>query len=153
MNLSKHVTLAEFIKSNTAQARGISNAMNEDETRKAKLLCEKIFEPLREWKGAPIKISSGFRSKALNKAVNGSSSSQHCKAEAMDLKINVADFNYIRENLPFDQLIFEFPVNGKPSWVHVSYSETRKRGQVLIAVKKAGKTVYLPYKGNENLIY
>jgi len=147
MNLSKHVSLAEFEHSNTAKSKGISNAMNEEQINNAKLLCEKIFEPLRGYRNAPIKISSGFRSKALNTAIRGSQTSQHSKGEAMDVKINKDEFLYIKNNLPFDQLIYEFGNDEHPAWVHVSYSKTRQRGQVLRAVKNsAGKTVYLPYK-------
>jgi hypothetical protein len=152
MNLSKHVSLAEFEHSNTAKSKGISNAMNEEQINNAKLLCEKIFEPIRIFRGKPITINSGFRGVALNRAIGGASSSQHCKGEAIDLPLTKEEFFFIKDSLDFDQLIAEYPVNGVPKWVHISYKSSGNRNQVLIAVKRGSKTVYLPYKGNEKLV-
>lgn len=115
-----------------------------------KLLAEKVFEPIREHFGVPIHISSGYRSKELNKAIGGSSSSEHCEGRAIDIDMdgsasgvtNKQIFNFIKENLDFNQLINEFDY----SWVHVSYNPNGKqRKQVLNAVKKGGKTYYVPY--------
>lgn len=144
MNLSTHVTLAEFQDSSTATTHGINNKMNESQIASAKLLCENVFEPLRTYLNTPIKISSGFRSVQLNRMIKGSSTSQHTKGEAMDLQIGANGFNFIKDKLDFDQLIWEFGNDENPSWVHVSYS-SKNRKQVLKATKKNGKTIYSNY--------
>ena len=144
MNLSAHVTLAEFQDSSTATTHGINNKMNESQIASAKLLCENVFEPLRSYLNTPIKISSGFRSVHLNKMIKGSSTSQHTKGEAMDIKIGAKGFNFIKDKLDFDQLIWEFGNDENPSWVHVSFS-SKNRKQVLKASKKNGKTIYSNY--------
>jgi zinc D-Ala-D-Ala carboxypeptidase len=144
MNLSTHVTLAEFQDSSTATTHGINNQMNESQIASAKLLCENVFEPLRIHLNTPIKISSGYRSPQLNKMIKGSLSSQHCKAEAMDIKIDAKGFHFIKDKLEFDQLIWEFGNDENPSWVHVSFS-SKNRKQVLKATKKNGKTIYSNY--------
>lgn len=144
MNLSAHVTLAEFQDSPTATTHGINNKMNESQIASAKLLCENVFEPLRLYLNTPIKISSGFRSLQLNKMIKGSSTSQHTKGEAMDLQIGSKGFYFIKDKLEFDQLIWEFGNDENPQWVHVSYSK-RNRKQVLKASKKNGKTIYSNY--------
>ena len=146
MNLSNHVTKSEFEMSPTAIRLGIDNQMNESQTTKAILLCVNVFEPIRAKVGHPIKINSGFRSAKLNKKIGGSTTSQHCKGEAMDLDLHDKElFEWIIKNITFDQLIAEFPSQGKASWFHISYKEGRNRKQVLVAIKKAGKTIYLPY--------
>ena len=145
MNLSKHVTLAEFENSPTATTHGINNKMNESQIASAKLLCENVFEPLRSYLNTPIKISSGFRSLQVNKMIKGSSTSQHCKGEAMDLQIGAKGFNFIKDKLDFDQLIWEFGNDEQPSWVHVSYKKSGNRKQVLKATKRNGKTIYSNY--------
>jgi zinc D-Ala-D-Ala carboxypeptidase len=145
MNLSKHVTVAEFEASGTAIARSIPNKMNEFEIERAKLLCENVFEPLRAYLNTPIKINSGYRNIATNRACGGSRTSQHCMAEAMDVNIGAKGFNYIKDNLVFDQLIWEFGTDKEPAWVHVSYKKTNNRKQVLKATKKNGKTIYTSY--------
>jgi hypothetical protein len=144
MNLSAHVTLAEFENSPTATTHGINNKMNESQIASAKLLCENVFEPLRIHLNTPIKISSGFRCVQLNKMIGGSKTSQHTKGEAMDIKIGAKGFNFIKDNLNFDQLIWEFGNDDNPQWVHVSFS-SRNRKQVLKASKKNGKTIYSNY--------
>jgi D-alanyl-D-alanine dipeptidase len=120
-----------------------------------KLLAANIFEPIREHFGKPIHISSGYRSDALNKAIGGSKTSQHCAGEAIDIDMdgsangitNKMVFDYIKDNLNFDQLIWEFGTTSNPDWVHVSYESTGKqRKQVLRAVKSGGATTYIPYK-------
>jgi len=144
MNLSTHITLAEFQNSPTATTHGINNQMSDSQIASAKLLCENVFEPLRIHLNIPIKISSGFRCVQLNKIIKGSSTSQHCKGEAMDIKIGSKGFNFIKDKLDFDQLIWEFGNEENPQWVHVSYSK-RNRKQVLKASKKNGKTIYSNY--------
>ena len=145
MNLSAHVTLAEFENSPTATTHGINNKMNESQIASAKLLCENVFEPLRLYLNTPIKINSGYRSAQLNKMIKGSLTSQHCKAEALDLHIGAKGFNFIKDKLEFDQLIWEFGNDENPSWVHVSYKKGRNRKQVLKAYKQNGKTKYSSY--------
>jgi zinc D-Ala-D-Ala carboxypeptidase len=145
MNLSKHVTLAEFENSPTATTHGINNKMNESQIASAKLLCENVFEPLRLYLNIPIRISSGFRSVQVNRKIGGSTSSQHCKGEAMDIKIDAKGFYFIKDKLEFDQLIWEFGNDEQPSWVHVSYKKSGNRKQVLKATKRNGKTIYSNY--------
>ena len=144
MNLSAHVTLAEFENSPTATTHGINNKMNESQIASAKLLCENVFEPLRLYLNTPIKINSGYRSAQLNKMIKGSLTSQHCKAEALDLHIGAKGFHFIKDKLEFDQLIWEFGNDENPQWVHVSFSK-RNRKQVLKAYKQNGKTKYSSY--------
>jgi hypothetical protein len=149
MNLSKNVTLAEFCHSNTAVAKGIDNTIKDTvHLENAKRWAENVFQPIREHLGKPIKINSGYRSKALNKAIPGSSStSQHCFAEAGDLNLHDRDlFEWIIDNVTFDQMIFEGGTEDKADWFHISYREGRNRKEVLRMVKVAGKTKYLPYK-------
>ena len=146
MNLSKHVTRSEFERSETAINRGINNSMNEWEIERAKLLCENCFEPIRAKVGAPIRINSGFRSGALNRAIGGSTTSQHSLGEAMDLDLHDRDlFEWIIDNVEFDQLIFEGGTIDRADWFHISYRKGRLRKQVLRMTKKGGKSTYTPY--------
>lgn len=146
MNLSKHVTRSEFERSETAINRGIDNSMNEWEIERAKLVCENCFEPIREHLGQPIKINSGFRSGALNRAIGGATTSQHSLGEAIDLDLHDRDlFEWIIDNVEFDQLIFEGGTTEKADWFHISYRKGRLRKQVLRMVKKGGKSTYIPY--------
>jgi len=148
-NISKHITLKEATYTSTGEAKKIDNSPTAEHLVSMKLLAEKVFEPVREWYGNPININSFYRSKALNTAIGGSQTSQHSKGQAMDIDTaadNKKLFDYIRENLDFDQLINEFPTNGIPSWVHVSYKKSGNRKQVLVAKKVNGKSVYEPYK-------
>ena len=150
-NISKHITYAEAIYSDSAKRKGIANIPNADELKAMELLANKVFEPLREFINKPIKISSFFRSKVVNSAIGGSTSSQHCKGEAIDLDdtyggfTNAEMFHYIKDNLEFDQLIWEYGNNVNPDWVHVSYSKNRSRKQVLKVVRSNGQPKYLPY--------
>lgn len=153
MQLSKNLSLAEVIRSETAKRKGVSNMPTEAHIENFKLLAEKVFQPIRDHFGVPIHISSGYRSAALNKAIGGAASSQHCTGEAIDIDMdgtsvtNAQIFNYIKDNLEFDQLIWEFGTDANPDWVHVSYESTGKqRKQILKAKKVGGKTTYVPYK-------
>ena len=153
MQLSKNLSLAEVTRSETAKRKGISNMPTEAHIANFKLLAEKVFQPIREHFGVPIHISSGYRSTALNKAIGGAASSQHCSGEAIDIDMdgtsitNKQIFDFIKDNLEFDQCIFEFGTEENPDWVHVSYESTGKqRKQILRAVKKGGATSYVPYK-------
>lgn len=146
MNLSKHVTRSEFERSETAINRGIDNSMNEWEIERAKLVCENCFEPIREHLGQPIRINSGFRSGALNRAIGGATTSQHSLGEAIDLDLHDRDlFEWIIDNVEFDQLIFEGGTTDRADWFHISYRKGRLRKQVLRMVKKGGKSTYIPY--------
>jgi hypothetical protein len=137
MKISKHLTLAELITSQTATRKRIDNTPSPQVIANLKLIAEKVFEPLREGLGKPIRISSGYRSPALNKAIGSrAKNSQHTTGEALDLQgvgglKNSEIFNFIKENLTFDQLINEYPVNGEPSWIHVSFKKSGNRNQTL----------------------
>jgi hypothetical protein len=152
MKLSKHLDLSEVIRSDSAKRNGISNMPTGEHIANFMLLAEKIFEPIREHFGVPIHISSGYRSKELNAKIGGSATSQHCKGQAVDIDMdgstngvsNADVFNYIKDNLPFDQLIWEFGNEDNPDWVHVSYVE-KPRKQILKAFKMNGATKYFPY--------
>jgi hypothetical protein len=153
MQLSKNLTLAEVIRSETAKRRGINNMPTPQHIDNFKKLAENVFQPIRDHFGVPIHISSGYRSAALNKAVKGSASSQHCKGEAIDIDMdqtsitNKQVFDFIKENLIFDQLIWEFGTDANADWIHVSYSSNGKqRKQILKAVKIANTTKYLPFR-------
>ena len=153
MQLSENLSLAEVMRSETAKRKGVSNMPTPEHIENFKKLAENIFQPIRKHFGKPIHISSGYRSAALNKAIGGASSSQHCTGEAIDIDMdgsaitNAEIFNYIKNNLSFDQLIWEFGTDKNPDWVHVSYESTGKqRKQILKAVKQGGKTSYVPYK-------
>jgi len=155
--ISKHLTLEELTYSETAIKLGIVNVPNQLQTENLKTLALKVFEPVREHFGVPIHISSGYRIMNLNQAIKGSITSQHCRGEAIDIDMkgdkvtNAQIFNWIKDNLKYDQLIAEFPKNGNPEWVHVSYSK-ENRQQTLVAKKINGKTVYIPFKSNKDLI-
>jgi hypothetical protein len=147
MKLSAHLDLSEVIRSESAKRNGISNMPIALHIENFKLLAEKVFEPVRVHFGCPIHISSGYRSAELNRCIGGSSTSQHCYGEAIDIDMdgstsgvtNKMVFDYIKDNLEFDQLINEFDY----SWVHVSYESTGKqRKQVLDAIRVNGKTTY-----------
>ena len=152
MKLSKHLDLSEVIRSDSAKRNGISNMPTGEHIANFMLLAEKIFEPIREHFGVPIHISSGYRSKELNAKIGGSATSQHCKGQAVDIDMdgstngvtNADVFNYIKDNLPFDQLIWEFGNEDNCDWVHVSYVE-KPRKQILKAFKMNGATKYFPY--------
>lgn len=149
MKLSEHVTYNEATQSYTAKRLGIKNIPTEDQIFNMITLCTEIFEPLRKWVGGPIKINSFFRSEELNKAIGGSSTSQHCDGCAIDIddvyghKTNAQMFNYILAHLDFDQIIWEFGDHNNPDWVHVSYvSPELNRRKALKAQRINGKTVY-----------
>lgn len=128
----KYFSIKEMTKSNTATAKGIDNTPDQTVTNNLTKLIEAVLDPLREWYGKPIIVNSGYRCEALNKAIGGAKSSQHMLGEAADITVDSKEeneklFNYIKDNLEFDQLINESDF----SWVHVSYREGRLRKQVL----------------------
>ena len=151
--ISKHISYKEATRSITALRLGIDNKPFEYELGNMKAVAENIFEPLRKWVGGAIKVTSFFRSEKLNKAIGGSATSQHCQGRAIDIddvygyKTNAEMFHYIKDNLDFDQIIWEFGTDNNPDWIHVSYvSNERNRGRVLKAIKENGKTKYLNYE-------
>jgi len=153
--ISDHVSYREAIRSNTAKRLGINNTPNDDQLKNMELLAEKVFEPLRDYVKGPIRINSFFRCEKLNIAIGGSKSSQHMTGEAVDIddthgfKTNAEMFNYIVENLSFDQLIWEFGDDNNPAWIHVSYvSDVSNRQRVMRAIKINGKTKYVDYDFN-----
>jgi hypothetical protein len=155
MKISEHLDLSEVTRSETAKRKGVSNEPTPEHLDNFKKLAENVFEPIRKHFGVPIHISSGYRSKALNAAIGGSATSQHCKGEAIDIDMdgssngvtNKMVFDYIKANIKFDQMIWEFGSDTNPDWVHVSYdSDGKQRGQILKAIKSNGATKYVPYK-------
>jgi hypothetical protein len=147
MNLTLHVSVAEFERSDAAIKHGISNKMNEFEKERAIELCKNVFEPIRRYVGKPIKINSGFRSAALNKRIGGSKTSQHVLGEAMDLDLHDRElFEWILDNIEYDQAIYEAGNDEEADWFHISYRKGRNRKQALRMIKKGGKTTYVPYK-------
>lgn len=151
MKLSKNLSLGEFTHSQTAKRRGIDNTPTAKHLEAAKALAENVFQPIREHFAVPIFLSSGYRSDALNKAIGGSKTSQHSKGEAIDIDMdhrrgpeNEEVFFFIKDNVDFDQMIWEFGTDTRPDWVHVSYnSDGDQRGQILAAKRNSkGKTYY-----------
>ena len=148
--ISKHISDREGVYSITATRRGLDNTPDAEQLLNMKLLAEKVFEPLREWVGGPIRINSFFRGPELNTAIGGSNKSQHCKGQAMDIddggcnKTNAQMYKFIKDELEFDQMIWEFGDDDNPNWVHVSYvSENENRNRCLKAYKDKGKTKYM----------
>jgi uncharacterized protein YcbK (DUF882 family) len=150
MNLTTNFTLAEMVKSDTALRHDMDNTPGEAEIENLKRLCEKVLQPVREHFKTGVKVNSGFRHPDVNAKVGGSKTSDHCKGQAADIEIpgipNADLAKWITENLDFTQVILEFYTQGVPDsgWVHVSYDPQNLKKQSLTAVKKDGKTVYLP---------
>lgn len=147
--ISKHITYKEATRSVTALRLGIDNTPNDYELQNMELIAEKVFEPLRRAVNGPIKINSFFRCEELNKAIGGSSRSQHCQGRAIDIDdfygyvSNSYMYYYIKDNLDFDQLIWEFGTDTEPDWVHISYVDgDSNRKRCLLAYKENGKTKY-----------
>ena len=148
--ISKHISDKEATKSITALRLGIDNTPNGTAYNNMKTLAANVFEPLREWVGGPIKITSMYRSTELNEAIGGSNTSQHTKGQAIDIddiyghKTNAEMFEYIKNNLEFDQLIWEFGNEDNPDWLHISYVDLEKnRKRILKAVRDQGKVKYI----------
>lgn len=151
VELSKNLTLSEVTVSKTAKKHGISNEPTIEHLENLKAIAQNVFQPLRDHFNTPIFVSSGYRSEALSKKIKGASrTSQHTKGEALDLDADVfggvtnADiFNYIKDNLEFDQMIWEYGDENNPDWVHVSYKKDgSNRGQILRCVRINGKPSY-----------
>ena len=147
--ISEHISYKEGVKSNTATRLGIKNTPDDYQITNMVNIGVNVFEPLRKYVGGPIRINSFYRCEELNRAIGGSSRSQHCEGRAIDLddtlghKTNAEMYKYIKDNLSFDQLIWEFGDDTNPDWIHVSYvhpDENRKR--CLRAERTNGKTTY-----------
>lgn len=149
-NISEHISYKEGVYSITALRLGLNNDPTKAHLTNMELLAEKIFEPLRKHVNGPIKINSFYRGPELNKAIGGSANSQHCKGQAMDIDdvygymSNAEMYEYIKNNLSFDQMIWEFGNSDNPDWVHVSYvNEEANRNRCLLAYKdENNKTKY-----------
>lgn len=156
MKISEHLTLAECIRSDAAKRNGIDNNPSAEITNNIIVWAANVFEPIRNHFGVPIYLSSMFRCRKLNEAIGGTLGSQHEKGEAGDIDQDGSDhgvtnkdvFEYIRKNLKFDQLIWEFGDENNPAWVHVSFNAeegAKQRGEVLKARKIKGRTFYSKY--------
>ena len=150
MNISEHISLKEALRSNTAKRLGIDNMPDNKTLVTMQETAKYVFEPLRNYFNEPIYISSFYRSPELNTAIGGSANSQHCKGQAIDIddtyghKTNAQMFKWIRKNLDFDQMIWEFGDDKNPNWVHISYvSPEENRNRCLKAYKENGKTKYM----------
>ena len=153
INFSKHVSWKEGVYSRTAERKGLDNIPNAEQKKCMHDVAQYLFEPLREWVGGPIKINSFFRGKPTNTAIGGSKYSQHMKGQAMDIddtfghKTNAEMFHYIKDNLDFDQMVWEFGTeypDGNPDWLHISYVTHRaNRKKFTLAVTQKGKTKYI----------
>ena len=161
MRISKNFTLAELTASNTSKRLGISNMPDKEGIHKLRLLATELLQPIRDCLSAPLRISSGYRSESLNKAIGGSNKSQHTKCEAVDLQFvkrgrmdNMRIFNAIVTlGLDFDQLILEFggataeKDSDNPDWIHISWKIKENRRQILVAYKdENNRTKYRPKK-------
>ena len=147
--ISNHISYREGVYSITAKRLGLDNTPNNEQLNNMELIAHEVFEPLRTYVGGPIKINSFFRSPKLNKAIGGSSRSQHCKGQAMDIDdtygrmTNAEMYHFIKEHLDFDQIIWEFGDDDNPDWIHVSYvSPEDNRKRCLKAYRENNKTKY-----------
>ena len=149
MKLTANFSLSELTRSQTATRKGIDNTPNAEQLANLTALCECVLQPVRNYFGMAVRISSGLRVPELNSAIGGSTTSDHCKGMAADIEVpgvdNLALAEWVVKNLEFRQVILEFYTPGIPDsgWVHVSYNPSDNKKQALTATKKDGKTVYL----------
>jgi len=148
--ISEHVSYKEGTYSVTATRLGFDNTPDDEQLDNMELVAKEVFEPLREWVGGPIKINSFFRGSELNRAIGGAKKSQHMKGQAMDIDDNYGHttnaemYHWIKENLDFDQLIWEFGDDDNTNWLHVSYvSKEDNRNRCLKAYKEQGRSKYM----------
>lgn len=147
--MTKNFTLAELTKSETALRHNMDNTPGDEQLNNLLMLCANVLQPIRDHYGKGVKVNSALRTIPVNRAVGSSDSSHHVKGMAADIEIpgvpNAELAEYIRDNLPFTQVILEFYTRGVPDsgWVHVSYDPQNLKKQSLTAVKENGKTVYL----------
>ena len=149
MKLSDNFTLAELVKSQTAERCGIDNNPDKEQISNLVSLCENVLQPIRNYFDKPVVITSGFRSPELSQKIGSSSRSQHCKGQAADIEIfgigNKELSDWINDNCEFDQLILEFHNEDDPNsgWVHVSYKKENNRKQYKRADRnEEGKVEY-----------
>jgi hypothetical protein len=147
--ISKHISFKEATHSDYATKYGIKNKPTDDIVENMKLVAEKVFEPLREWVEAPIRVNSFYRCEELNTALGGSQVSSHLTGNAVDItsmggKTNLEMFHYIKDHLEFDQLIWEY--GAEPKWLHVSYKSENNRMQVLVTKKRGVYHTWQPCK-------
>ncbi len=148
--ISNHISYKEATNSNYAKQFGIENKPSTEHIKNMEKLAEAVFEPLRKWVGKPIKVNSMYRSEALNRGIGGSSVSSHLTGNAIDLtnmggKSNKEMLHYIIENLDYDQVISEYPIDGEPQWIHVSYKNKKDNRKQALEIKRKGK--YYTYTG------
>lgn len=151
--LSEHISYADVIHSDIAKRNGINNYFTPDQLSRMIVLAKKVYEPLIVYFNTPIYISSFFRNKEVNTLLGGAISSQHManNGAAMDLDSqtglvsNKQIFDYIKDNLEFDQLIWEAGNEYDPDWVHVSYNEGHNRKEILKMIRVDGKSTYEQY--------
>lgn len=151
MKLSKNFTLVEMTRSEAATRGGFDNTPPPDAVENLRALCTQVLQPLRDAMGRPMRVNSAYRGPDANRAVGGSTSSQHMTGEAADIEFDGFDNTALAQKivdmkLPFDQLIAEFvdPAVPGSGWVHVSHKRGGpQRGQVLRAVRQGGRTKYL----------
>lgn len=151
--ISEHLSLAELTRSESAKRLGISNMPTDEHLNNLIKLAENIFEPIRNNFRCPIIISSGYRSQMLNNAIGGSKGSHHMKGMAIDIDMdntpngvtNKDIFDYVKNNIIFTQLIWEFGNDKIPDWVHISYDENNLKKEILKAYKEKGRTIYKHY--------
>ena len=141
--ISDHISYKEAVNSNYAKQYKIENKPTAAHIKNMELIAEKVFEPLRDWVKYPIKINSMFRSEELNRGIKGASRSQHLTGNAIDLttmggKSNKEMFFYIKDNLDFDQLIWEYG-SENPRWLHVSYKNKKDNRKQVLVIKRKGK--------------
>ena len=148
--ISKHISYKEATHSATALRRGLDNTPNDEQLKCMEEVAENLFEPLREWVGGPIKVNSFFRGEPVNTAIGGSTRSQHMKGQAIDIddtfghKTNAEMYHYIKDNLDFDQLIWEFGDDKNPNWLHISWVSHRPNRKKLTIAKKVNvRTKYV----------
>jgi zinc D-Ala-D-Ala carboxypeptidase len=156
MTISQYISYAEATKSQQAIRLGLDNTPNAEELSNMQYIATTIFDKLRKAMhdkyGKPLAITSFFRSAEVNKAVGGSTTSQHCSGEAMDIDADVFGgatnkevFDWIRKNCVVDQILWEYGDDKNPDWVHVSLKRHGKnRNQALRVIKENGKIKYIP---------
>lgn len=154
MKISDHISFKEAVRSNTATRKGIENTPPQEIIEKMKITAKNVFEPVRNHFGIPIRVNSFYRSVRLNQAIGGSPWSQHCKGEAIDIDDTIGGltnkqmFNFIKSNVDFDQLIWEFGTNQNPAWIHVSYKSPEKNRKIILRAitnPKTKRAKYIPF--------
>ena len=155
MKLSKNLTYKEAITSKTAENLGISNDMTKEHLINAVYLAIKVFQPIRDHFKKPIRVHSLYRGHEVNTAINGAKGSQHLKGEAIDIDVDMYDydfnnydvFKWVINNLDFDQIIYEFGDGVQNNWTHISYTRHRtNRKRITMAHKVSGKTHYTHFE-------